>query len=155
MKSETGNRKPETKLVPATDGSAIASYGPGPRFDFSPENPLAAVAESWIAKLSGARRAPSRLKASRPSYGRISGVYPCRIRKATRTFPIVASCNAASSGWFPISCCTATRLSSPTAGTRTPDITCPRPSEEIDAAARTFIRQSGEDAEARTQTDGQ
>ena len=56
MKSETGNRKPETKLVPATDGSAIASYGPGPRFDLGPEHPAQAIAD-LILKHQGADQA--------------------------------------------------------------------------------------------------
>lgn len=39
------NKTDQTRVVPATDGSAIQSLGPGPRFKLGPDNPSLAIAQ--------------------------------------------------------------------------------------------------------------
>ena len=130
----------KAKMVPATDGSAIKSYGPGLRFDLGPEKPEAAIAE-LVLKHQGANQAITIEGIAQElwplEWGHIENdstghpIYPLRnrIQRAIkqhvsdlvnyRDQMIVSSRGSKNPGYF-----------------------VPVSKEEIDAAERTFVRQA-------------
>jgi hypothetical protein len=127
-------------MVPATDGSAIVSLGPGPRFDLGPADPAAAIAELVLLH-QGADQAITIEGIAKKlwpyQWGFITDdstghpIYPNRARLQREIKGYVADLVNLEK-----------KVIVSNRGHRNPGYYVPIRREEIDAAERTFIRQA-------------
>ena len=133
-------RNPKPKMVLATDGSMIPTLGPGPRFDFSPDEPMMAIAQ-LVYEHQGAERAITIERIARElwatewdecrpnSHG--NPTYPNRHRLQRGIKRYIADLVNLEG-----------KLIVSNRGTRNPGYYMPENKKEIDAAERTYIRQA-------------
>jgi len=135
-KTETGNRKP----VPATDGSAIPSLGPGQRFKLGPDDPVTAIAKLVLAH-QGADQAIT-IEGIAQELWPVEWGYIEDDSTGHPTYPHRARLQRNIKQYIADLVNLGDKMIVSNRGSRNPGYYVPTTQKEIDAAERTFVRQA-------------
>jgi hypothetical protein len=132
---------PKSKIVPATDGSAIKSFGPGPRFNLGPSDPQLAIAKLILNHHQGADAAIT-IKGIAEELWPTEWWFIKNDSTGHPTYPLRAKRQRDIKGWISDLVTVSKEMIVSNRGHKTPGYYVPVTQEEIDAAALTFLRQA-------------